>query len=159
MPRVGRLVTAVAMVALLLVAAPLVVAASHQGTNVLRFAPVAGSAAPAAEGAGTVQYRGGAEPRSKWTATFEFAGLRPLTAYSVVVQGRFGDERSAEAGAFSELCSFRTDDQGAGGCWWYFRGLRRLDVAQLRLGEAGGAAVLQATRGNGAVGSIITLPR
>ena len=133
-------------------------AADHEGTNVLTFAPVWDSPSPNAAGTGTIEFNGGVEPSSKWTATFSFSGLPPFTSYTVALQGRYGLDGSADSVKFTALCSFQTDEYGAGGCWWYFRGLRRLNVSQLRLGDDQGRTVLQATRSDGGPGSIVTLP-
>lgn len=133
------------LAALLLGGAHLVLA-SHESVNRLTFAPVSGSPSPTGAGTGVIEFKGGAEPTSRWTATFQFEGLEPDTPYSVVVQGRFGANGTEAAMAFSEICSFRTDAAGAGGCWYYPVGLARLNVAQLRLGDAAGPPVLQATR-------------
>jgi hypothetical protein len=130
----------------------------HQGTNRLVFAPVAGSPSPRASGSGIVEFGGGVEPRSKWSSTFRFAGLKPDTDYTVVVKGRRGLDGSAEAAAFTGLCSFRTDSAGAGGCWWYFRGLARLDVVQLRRGGVTGTPVVQASSYEPGPGSISREP-
>jgi len=132
--------------------------AVHESTNTLVFAPVPGSPAPTATGTGVVDFRGEPEPESKWVATFRFAGLAPATAYAVAVQGRFGADGSAEADAFTEVCAFRTGDDGAGGCWYYVRAMRRLGAAQLRLDGADGPPVLQATRAPGGPGSITSQP-
>ncbi len=133
-------------------------ASEHEGTNVLSFLPVADSPSPNASGTGRVVFKGGVEPASKWTATFRFSGLQPFTSYAVAVQGRYGVDGSVDAVKFTALCSFQTDEYGAGGCWWYFRGLRRLSVSQLRLGDDQGRTVLQATRDENGPGSIVRLP-
>lgn len=133
-------------------------ATEHRATNRLVFAPVVGSSSPRATGAGVVEFGGGTEPRSKWSSAFRFAGLRANTEYAVVVQGRSGLDGSAEALEFSELCWFRTDSAGAGGCWWYFRGLLRLNVVQLRYGDVEGSVVAQASSVEAAPGSISRTP-
>lgn len=158
-PSIVSVLAAVIAVAVVAVVAPTaaLAATDHLGTNRLVFAPV-GSSTSRASGTGVVEYGGGVEPRSKWSSTFRFAGLRANTDYAVVVQGRRGVYGSAEAVAFTQLCSFRTDDEGAGGCWWYFRGLLRLEVVQLRLGSATGPAVLQATSDEERSGSISRSP-
>lgn len=132
--------------------------AVHEGTNALAFAPVPGSPSPSAEGTGTVEFYGGTEPTTRWTATARFSGLRADTPYVVVLQGRAGADGSAEAAAFTPVCAFRSDGAGDGGCWEYVLGLRRLAVAQLRLGDEAGQPVLQATRGTGGPGSIVSVP-
>lgn len=132
--------------------------AAHESTNALVFAPVAGSPSPGAEGDGLIDFRGGEEPRSRWSAQFRFRRLQPGTAYAVVVQGRFGEDGSPEAGAFTPLCAFRTDGAGDGGCWWYHLGLRRVNAVQVRLGDGAGAPVVQATRDPGGPGAITSLP-
>jgi len=134
------------------------VAAVHESTNTLVFAPGPASAAPTAAGNGRIDYRGGTEPQSQWTATFAFVGLAPAATYTVVVRGRAGDDGSPAADAFTPICAFATDGAGAGGCWFYLVGLRRVGVVQLRLGAEGGAPVLQATRAAGGPGSIVSLP-
>jgi hypothetical protein len=53
------------------------------------------------------------------------------------------------------LCSFQTDDTGRGNCFWYFRGLARLNIVQLRAGDETGPRILQASR-DGDPGSITT---
>ena len=158
MPPRFRGITLVAVLVVLVVGTTGVAGAEHEGTNVLTFAPVAGSPSPYASGTGLIEFKGGVEPRSKWTATFSFSGLQPFTAYSVAVQGRYGVDGSADSVKFTALCSFQTNEFGAGGCWWYFRGLRRLNVSQLRLGDDQGRTVLQATRDESGPGSIVRLP-
>lgn len=155
-PSVTPMVWAMIAVVAVVVATPTATLAApeHQGTNRLVFAPVAGSPSPRVSGSGVVEFGGGVEPRSKWSSTFRFAGLKPSTDYTVVVQGRRGLDGSAEAAAFTALCSFRTDSEGAGGCWWYFRGLARLNVVQLRLGGATGTPVAQASSYGPSPGSI-----
>ena len=128
------------------------------GENRLQFVPVGGSAPPDAAGKGIIDYRGGAEPNSQWKASFRFNGLAPNAGYTVVVKGRFGDSGSREADDFSLLCSFTTDDQGSGSCFWYFQGLARLNVVQLRGGDQNGPRVLQASRSDNTAGSIDTTP-
>ena len=103
---------------------------------------------------GTIEFRGGAEPESRWTATFQFTGLQPETEYTVVVEGRFGEDDTPEAVAFSPICAFRTGADGDGGCWYYLVGLRRLNVVQVRVGDEDGQAALQATRGEDGPGSM-----
>ena len=149
---------ALAVVLAFLLAGTTLGAAEHYGTNSLVFAPIAESSTSRARGFGVVEYKGGSEPRSKWTATFQFDDLPADTTYTVVVQGRFGDDGSVDAYAFSELCWFHSDAAGEGGCWSYFRGLRRLDVVQLRAGDEQGRPVLQATRSDDGPGSITAVP-
>lgn len=125
-------------------ALPTAVFASHESSNKLVFAPVAGSPSPDAAGSGVINYikgTSGEEPDTSWSSTFRFSGLTADTAYTVVVRGRFLDP-----GAFSGICSFTTNGSGTGSCASQFTGLQRLAIAQLRLGGATGAAVLQATR-------------
>src|SRR3954454_5534444 len=129
----------------------------HYGTNRLVFAPLGQDAASAAKGQGIVEYRGGAEPDSRWRGTFRFKGLEPNGTYTVVVRGRFGADGSDAAGEVSPLCSFDVKDNGNGSCFWYFSGLARLDVVQLRLGDENGAQVMKASRDDG-LGSIETVP-
>ena len=129
----------------------------HYGTNRLMFAPVGQGTASDAKGQGTVEYRGGAEPDSRWRGSFRFKGLKPNRTYTVVVLGRFGADDSDEAGEFSPLCSFDVKDNGNGSCFWYFSGLARLDVVQLRIGDENGAQVMKASRDN-SLGSIETAP-
>ena len=149
-----------ALVALLGVG-PLLSAAAeeigHYGTNRLVFAPVGQGSAADAKGQGIVEYRGGAEPDSRWRGSFRFKGLEPNRTYTVVVRGRFGADDSDEAGEFSPLCSFDVKDNGNGSCFWYFSGLARLDVVQLRLGDENGAPVMKASRDD-SLGSIETAP-
>jgi hypothetical protein len=127
------------------------------GKNRLRFAVVEPSSLPNASGSGIVDYKGGKEPTSQWRASFRFTGLEPGASYTVVIRGRFGARGSLEASAFTPLCSFQTDDQGQGGCFWYFRGLARLTLVQLRAGDENGTEVLEANR-SGGPGSIVTEP-
>lgn len=139
---------------LLLAGSP--VLADHESSNRLEFAPVAASPFAAA-GEGTIEFHGGAEPVSRWTVAFQFEGLAPETDYTVFVQGRFGEDGSPEATAFTPLCAFRADAVGAGGCWNYLFGLRRANVLQLRAtGEM--EAVLQATRDPAGPGAITRAP-
>ena len=130
---------------------------AHFGKNRLKFATVAPSLLPDATGTGIVDYKGGKEPSSQWRASFRFAGLEPGAGYTVVINGRFGAAGSPEANAFTPLCSFSADDQGRGGCFWYFRGLARLNIVQLRAGDENGTQVLEARRLRGP-GSIVTEP-
>lgn len=153
-----RTVIGVVALTALLAWAVLGASAAHERINRLTFAPLAASSAPTGTGVGTIEYRGGDEPRSRWTATFRFAGLQADTAYTVAVRGRFGDDGSAAAETFTGLCTFRTDGAGAGGCWDYARGLRRLGVAQLRLGDENGPPMVQATRAPGGPGAIEGVP-
>ncbi|MCC7023666.1 MAG: hypothetical protein IT338_12630 [Thermomicrobiales bacterium] len=133
------------------------------GTNRLEFAPVS-SVAKDAIGKGVIDYRGGIEPNSRWRGSFRFSGLEPYTTYIVLIKGRASatnptddnsdapDEQSSDG-----LCSFKTDDTGKGSCFWYFSGLARLNVVQLREGDTKGARVMQAMR-SGIRGSITTTP-
>lgn len=123
--------------------------ADHESLTRMTFAPVADSADPAASGEGMVEFHGGEEPDSRWTATFQYFGLRPEITYAVVVQGRFGEDDSEEAAAFTPICEFISGDDGSGGCWFYFVGLKRLGVVQLRVDGLQGAAVLQASKKDG----------
>jgi hypothetical protein len=127
------------------------------GKNRLRFATIEPSSLPNATGSGIVDYKGGKEPTSQWRASFRFTGLEPGARYTVVIRGRFGARGSLEATAFTPLCSFQADDQGHGGCFWYFRGLARLTLVQLRAGDKNGTEVLEANR-SGGPGSIETEP-
>lgn len=129
------------------------------GKNRLEFAAVSGSngADAAAGGTGIVDYKGGKEPDSRWRATFRFSGLTPRAEYTVVIRGRTGDDDSAAATEFTPLCSFTAENDGKGSCFWYFRGLARLNVVQLREGAVDGRRVLQASR-SGETGSIVTDP-
>lgn len=132
--------------------------AVHESTNVLRFAPVADSAIPLASGDGVIDYRGGPEESSRWTARFHFSGLEATARYVVVVEGRFGEDDSPEAEAFSPLCDFETDGSGKGNCWWYHLELQRIGVVQLRAGDEAGPVILQATRKPGGPGAITSTP-
>jgi hypothetical protein len=129
----------------------------HLGKNRLKFAAVEPLLLPDATGSGIVDYKGGKEPSSQWRASFRFSGLEPGVSYTVVIRGRFGAPSSPEAKAFSPLCSFAADDQGQGACFWYFRGLARLNLVQLRAGSENGTPVLEANRSRGP-GSIETDP-
>src|SRR5215208_6278107 len=129
----------------------------HFGKNRLKFATVEPFSLPDATGTGIVDYKGGREPESQWRASFRFAGLEPGASYTVVIKGRFGASGSAEASAFTALCSFQADVAGQGGCFWYFRGLARLNLVQLRAGDENGTQVLEANRARGP-GSIETEP-
>ena len=128
----------------LALALPAATLASHESSNKLTFAPVAGSPSPDASGSGVINYvKGisGDEPNTSWTSAFRFSGLATDTTYTVVVRGRFADPT-----VFSAICSFTTNGAGGGTCNSQFLGLQRLAVAQLRLGGVGGTPVLQATR-------------
>ena len=127
------------------------------GKNRLTFSPVAPFLLPDATGSGIVDYKGGKEPVSRWRASFRFSGLAPGATYTVTIRGRFGARGSLEANTFTRLCSFQADVQGQGGCFWYFRGLARLTLVQLRAGDENGTRVLEAGRSRGA-GSIETEP-
>ncbi|HEU0116638.1 MAG TPA: hypothetical protein VFQ80_18240, partial [Thermomicrobiales bacterium] len=132
-------------------------AIGYFGDNALVFAPVGVLSPPEATGKGLIAYQGGDEPKSQWRATFRVTNLAANTTYTVAVKGRFGDPGSDDASAFTALCSFETDDVGKGNCFWYFRGLARLNVVQLRAGDENGRRVLQASR-DGDPGSITTDP-
>jgi hypothetical protein len=129
----------------------------HFGRNRLRFSAVEPFLLPDATGTGIVDYKGGREPSSQWRASFRFTGLKAGASYTVVIRGRFGAAGSRGADSFTPLCSFRTDDVGQGGCFWYFRGLARLNFVQLRAGGENGTLVLGARRPRGP-GSIATEP-
>lgn len=131
--------------------------ADHESSNLIVFAPVSGTPNSTASGGGTIDFRGGAEPRSRWTLSLRLAGLAPTTAYTVVVQGRFGADNTPEAAAFSPVCTFRTDGGGEGRCWNYLLGLRHLGVVQLREGDERGRVVAQASRAGGP-GAITSQP-
>ena len=127
-----------------LLAVPATALAAHESNNKLVFAPVAGSPALDGAGSGVINYIKGIsekEPDTAWSSAFRFSGLAPDTAYTVVVRGRFADPA-----VFSAICEFTTNASGIGGCESQFTGLLRLAIAQLRLGGANGAPVLQATR-------------
>ncbi len=142
-----------AVAALLVVALFLFVPGSsyavHEGDTILTFEPVAGSPSPAGSGDGKIEFRGGAEPVSRWTATFRFAGLQPGAAYVVRVQGQFGEDGSPEAAAFTTICGFGADADGDGGCWYYLVGLRRLATIQVQIDDGSEAVALQSTRADG----------
>ena len=127
------------------------------GKNRLTFAPVAPFLLPDAAGSGIVDYKGGKEPTSRWRASFRFTGLEPGASYTVAIRGRFGAQGSSQASAFTPLCSFEADVRGQGGCFWYFRGLARLTLVQLRAVDESGTRVVEAGRSRG-VGSIETEP-
>jgi hypothetical protein len=129
----------------------------HFGKNRLRFSAVEPFLFPDATGTGIVDYKGGREPSSQWRASFRFTGLEAGASYTVVIRGRFGAAGSRAADSFTPLCSFKTDAVGQGGCFWYFRGLARLNVVQLRAGGDNGTPVLGARRPRGP-GSIATEP-
>ena len=129
----------------------------HFGKNRIKFATVEPYSLPDATGSGIVDYKGGKEPSSQWRASFQFSGLEPGASYAVVISGRFGGSDSPEASAFTTLCSFQADVAGQGGCFWYFRGLARLNLVQLRAGDENGVQVLEANRARGP-GAIETEP-
>ena len=129
----------------------------HFGKNRLEFAPVDPEALPEATGTGLVDFQGGTEPDSQWRASFRFSGLAARARYTVVIKGRFGAPGSPEAEALTPVCSFTTDAAGEGGCFWYFRGLARLNLVQLRAGAENRLRVLEASRAGG-LGSIRTDP-
>src|SRR5918994_5325377 len=121
----------------------------HFGKNRLRFSAVEPSLLPDATGTGIVDYKGGREPSSQWRASFRFTGLEAGASYTVVIRGRFGAAGSLAADRFTPLCSFQTDAVGEGGCFWYFRGLARLNLVHLRTGGENGIPVLGARRPRG----------
>jgi hypothetical protein len=127
------------------------------GKNRIEFALVDPVSLPAANGTGIIEYKGSKEPGSRWRASLKFSGLEVGAPYVVVIQGRFGSGGSPEASAFTPLCTFTADGNGEGGCFWYFRGLARLNLVQLRSGDENGPVVLEASRG-GAHGNIATAP-
>lgn len=134
---------------------------THLGTNRLVFEPVRDSAFPDATGRGIVDYRGGIDESSRWRASFGFTGLAANATYTVVIRGR-KDDADTDDGASDDspdnaVCSFESDREGAGDCFWYLRGLERLDVVLLRAGDEKGDRVLQASR-SGKRGSINTFP-
>ena len=129
----------------------------YLGMNRLVFAPAGRNVDDDGKGRGIIDFRGGEEPNSRWRATFRFRQLDPDETYTVVIRGRFGADRSEEAGHFSPLCSFVAADDGKGSCFWYFSGLARLNVVQLRLGDEHGSQVMQASR-DANLGSIETEP-
>ena len=129
----------------------------HFGKNRLEFAPVAPFVLPDATGTGIIDYEGGKEPSSQWRASFRFTGLEAGARYTVVIKGRFGEPGSAEANAFTAVCAFTTDAAGEGDCFWYYRGMARLNVVQLRVGDEIGSPALEASRGRGP-GAIDTHP-
>lgn len=131
---------------------------AHESTNILDFAPVADSSAPLATGDGVIDFRGGTDENTRWTARFHFLALEPNARYVVVVKGRYGEDDSPEAEAFSPLCEFETDASGTGNCWWYHLGLQRIGVVQLRDGNQAGPVILQATRKPGGPGTIVSTP-
>ncbi len=148
------------LVAVLLLVVTLVLAwpgtglADHESTNNLTFEPVEDSPSPDGAGEGMIDYHGGGEPDTLWTATFQFTNLEPEQAYAVVVQGRFGEDGTDAATAFTLICDFETDASGDGGCWYYFVGLRRLAIMEVRIGDADGEAVLRATVSEDGPGSL-----
>ncbi|CAN5720808.1 hypothetical protein BH23CHL3_BH23CHL3_06390 [soil metagenome] len=154
-----RPILLVAVAALLLVVAVVLAwpgtgLADHESTNDLTFAPVEDSPSPDGAGHGIIDYHGGGEPDTLWTATFQFTDLEPEQAYAVMVQGRFGLDGTDAATAFTPICEFTTDASGDGGCWYYFVGLRRLAVMEVRIGDADGEVVLRATVNDDGPGSL-----
>lgn len=127
------------------------------GKNRLVFDPTGDAVDNDASGKGIIEYQGGEEPDSSWRATFRFKALRRNSNYVVVIKGRFGEVGSEEAEEYSEICAFRTNKSGKGNCFWYFRGLARLDETQLRARGVDGERAMQATRGDGP-GDITTVP-
>lgn len=154
----AKAVAVAAVLGLLAVGTSRLGVAEHESTNVLVFAPTADSASPRAAGDGVIEYKGGAEPVSRWTVTLRLTGLDPGRAYAVVVRGRTGDDGSAAAAAFSTLCRLRASAVGEGGCWDYVQGFRRVGVVQVRLDDEQGPPVLQATRDPAGPGAITSLP-
>ncbi|MDQ3413232.1 MAG: hypothetical protein M3509_14060 [Chloroflexota bacterium] len=145
------------LVALIATVVP-VARADHEGINLVTFAAVDGSPAPNASGTGQMEYHGGVEPVSRWTSTFAFAGLEPETTYVVMVMGRAGEDGSAAAQAESPICAFESDAAGSGHCWDYELGMRRIGVVLLRHDDETATVVMRATRGDGGVGSIVSIP-
>ncbi len=143
-----RTLPAAVVALLLVVAGSRPSEAVHESTNVLVFQPPDG-AATGVSGAGQITYNGGPADASQWTATFSFTGLRPDTTHVIAVRGRFGDDESADAAAFTPVCQFVSGPGGDGVCWDYFRVLRRLGVIEVREGDLAGPAVLRATRAEG----------
>lgn len=123
--------------------------AVHEGDTNLTFEPVADSPSPSGSGEGKIEFRGGAEPVSRWTAIFRFTALEPGAAYVVVVQGQFGEDGSPEAEAFTPICGFAADANGNGGCWFYLVGLRRLATIQVQVDDGSETVALQSTRTDG----------
>lgn len=161
MKRASSIVMMIAILGAVVLGLPLqdvAAAPVHYGTNSVTFEVVSKSLPSGAKGRGVVEYDGGTEPRSKWSASFRFLGLAAGTDYSVYVRGRFGDDGSAEASEYTELCSFTAEDDGSGSCFAYFRGLMRLDIVQLRLAGVEGRRLMQATRSDDGPGSITTVP-
>ncbi|MEO5918209.1 MAG: hypothetical protein ABIQ17_01475 [Candidatus Limnocylindrales bacterium] len=118
--------------------------AAHESSNKLAFAAVAGSPSPDGSGNGVINYIKGIsadEPDTAWSSAFRFNDLAADATYTVVVRGQFADPT-----VFSAICTFTTNGAGIGTCNSRFTGLRRLAIAQLRLGGVGGTPVLQATR-------------
>lgn len=139
---------------------PLLAAAEeigYFGMNRLVFEPAGRYADDDGKGKGIIDFRGGEEPNSRWRATLRFKRLDPNETYTVVIRGRFGADDSEEAAHLSSLCSFEAKENGKGSCFWYFSGLARLDVVQLRLGDENGPLQMQASR-DGNLGSIETEP-
>ena len=127
------------------------------GKNRLEFEPVDSFSFPDVTGTGIVDYQGGKEPSSQWRASLRFTGLEAGASYTVMMIGRFGDPGSPDADDFTPLCSVQTDDEGKGGCFWYFRGLARLNLVQLRTEDENESRMLEASR-SGNLGSITTVP-
>ncbi|MBA2278342.1 MAG: hypothetical protein H0W06_11320 [Chloroflexia bacterium] len=149
----------IAMVAAGLAIDPWRANAEHESTNVLTFASATDAPLPDATGDGVIEFNGLTDPQAtRWTATFSFAGLEPGASYTVVVQGRFGDDGTTDATAWTPICAFQAGAGGIGGCWHYFVELRRLGVVQLRQGDGDGLPVLQATRAADQPGIIESVP-
>lgn len=154
----GIVLLAVAVIVLAFGASPAAAQnIGYFGKNRLEFSSVAPFLLPDATGSGIVDYKGGKEPVSRWRASFRFTGLELGASYTVVIRGRYGAAGSRAADSFTPLCSFRTDAAGQGGCFWYFRGLARLNFVQLQTGGENGTPVLGARRPRGP-GSIETEP-
>ncbi len=129
----------------------------HFGKNRLEFESNNQAPLPDATGTGIIDYEGGKEPSSQWRASFRFTGLAAGASYTVEIKGRFGEPGSSEVEEWTPLCSFNADAAGEGGCFWYFRGLARLNLVQLRAEDQNRSRVLEASRGGGP-GSIETDP-
>jgi hypothetical protein len=147
-------VAAVLLVVTLVLAWPGTGLADHESTNDLTFEPVVASPSPDGAGEGIIDYHGGGEPDTLWTATFQFTDLEPEETYAVMVQGRYGLDGTDEATALTPICEFTTDANGDGGCWYYFVGLRRLAVMEVRIGGEDGEAVLRSTASDDGPGSL-----
>lgn len=112
----------------------------------LTFSPVPNSPSPEADGMGKIKL---VKPASEETSemavfntNFHFMDLEPNMFYTVAVRGAFSDDPNT----YGAICSFVSNHNGNGKCRDQVTGLRRLQVAQLRLGDENGTPVLQATR-------------